>query len=264
MKDNPRPEGEGQDSTKRGGKLFVVGIGPGGPLDRTHRAEQAVAESEVVVGYTRYLSLITDLTGGKELISSGMTKERERCRAAIEKARQGRIVALISSGDAGIYGMAGLAVEMAEVDGDAVPIEIVPGITAAGAAAAKLGAPLMLDFACISLSDLLVPWETIRQRLDAVASADLVVALYNPRSKKRTNQLEEAAKIFLKYRNGGTPVGIGTAVGTPDERITIATLDNFLHLDINMRSIVLIGNRSSRIVRGFFVTPRGYRVSVTQ
>lgn len=238
----------------------MVGIGPGGPLDRTHRAEQAIARSTVIVGYTRYLSLVADLTEGKELISSGMTKERDRCRAALLRAAQGNTVALISSGDAGIYGMAGLAVEMAAGEDIPVPIEMVPGITAANAVASRLGAPLMLDFACISLSDLLVPWETIRQRLEAVASADLVVALYNPRSKKRRDQIEEAAAILLKYRDGNTPVGIGTAVGTDDERIHLATLDNFLHLEINMRSIVVVGNRSSKIVHGFFVTPRGYHV----
>ncbi len=260
MNDNSDSRGKPRNEDSAPGKLFVVGIGPGGPLDRTHRAERAIADSDVVAGYTRYLDLIADLTTGKELISSGMTKERERCRAAIEKAKEGRTVALISSGDAGIYGMAGLAVEMAVADGNPVPIEIVPGITAAGATAARLGAPLMLDFACISLSDLLVPWETIRHRLNAVAAADLVVALYNPRSKKRTGQLEEAAEIFLSNRDGKTPVGIGTAVGCPDERIIVATLDNFLHLDINMRSIVVIGNRSSKIIGGFFVTPRGYKV----
>ncbi|MFH1116402.1 MAG: precorrin-3B C(17)-methyltransferase [Pseudomonadota bacterium] len=260
MNDNSGSRGKPRNADSGPGKLFVVGIGPGGPLDRTRRAEQALAGSDVVVGYARYLDLISDLTEGKELISSGMTKERERCRAAIEKAKEGRTVALISSGDAGIYGMAGLALEMVAADDNPVPIEIVPGITAAGAAAARLGAPLMLDFACISLSDLLVPWETIVHRLEAVAAGDLVVALYNPRSKKRKSQLDEAAGIFLKYRNGKTPVGIGTAVGTPDECITMATLDNFLHLEITMRSIVVIGNSSSKIIGGFFVTPRGYKV----
>jgi len=237
-----------------------VGIGPGGRLDRTHRAEEAIAASDVVVGYAKYLDLVEDLTAGKTLISSGMTKERERCRAALERAQEGLTVALISSGDPGIYGMAGLALEMANSEDVPVAIEIVPGVTAASAIAARLGAPLMLDFACISLSDLLVPWETIRQRLEAVAAADLVVALYNPRSKRRTTQLEETAAIFLKHREGKTPVGIGTAVGTEGEKIQVATLDNFLHLDINMRSIVVIGNSTSRIVGEAFVTPRGYGV----
>jgi len=237
-----------------------VGIGPGGPLDRTRRAEQAIAESQVVVGYNRYLSLIADLTEGKELISSGMTKEQERCLAAIQRAEQGATVALISSGDAGIYGMAGLALELAGREGAAIPIEIVPGVTAAGAAAARLGAPLMLDFACISLSDLLVPWEMIRKRLEAVASADLVAVLYNPRSKKRSDQLEEAASVFGRYREGKTPVGIGTAVGTEDEEIILSDLDHFLDLNINMRSVVIIGNRTSKVVDGWFITPRGYRV----
>ncbi|MEW6141170.1 MAG: precorrin-3B C(17)-methyltransferase [Thermodesulfobacteriota bacterium] len=237
-----------------------MGIGPGGRLDRTHRAEEAIAASDVVVGYAKYLDLVEDLTAGKTLISSGMTKERERCRAALERAQEGLTVALISSGDPGIYGMAGLALEMANSEDVPVAIEIVPGVTAASAIAARLGAPLMLDFACISLSDLLVPWETIRQRLEAVAAADLVVALYNPRSKRRTTQLEETAAIFLKHREGKTPVGIGTAVGTEGEKIQVATLDNFLHLDINMRSIVVIGNSTSRIVGEAFVTPRGYGV----
>jgi precorrin-3B C17-methyltransferase len=237
-----------------------VGIGPGGPLDRTHRAERAIAESQVVVGYKRYLDLIADLTKDKELVSSGMTKETERCEAAIQKARQGATVALVSSGDSGIYGMAGLALELANSSGNPVAIEIIPGVTAATATAAKLGAPLMLDFACISLSDLLVPWAMIRQRLEAVAAADLVVALYNPRSKKRTDQLEEAAEIFHRYRAGTTPVGVGTAVGTEDESLILSDLDHFLGLEINMRSIVIIGNGSSKTIDGWFVTPRGYRV----
>ncbi|HMK34469.1 MAG TPA: precorrin-3B C(17)-methyltransferase [Desulfomonilaceae bacterium] len=237
-----------------------MGIGPGGPLDRTRRAERAIADSQVIAGYKRYLDLIRDLTGGKELISSGMTKETERCEAAVRKARQGATVALVSSGDAGIYGMAGLALELANGTGTHVPVEIVPGVTAASATAARLGAPLMLDFACISLSDLLVPWTTIRDRLRAVAAADLVVALYNPKSKKRTNQLQEAAEIFRAHRPGMTPVGVGTAVGTEDESLVLSDLDHFLGQEINMRSIVIIGNRTSKITGGWFITPRGYTV----
>lgn len=238
----------------------MVGIGPGGRLDRTPRAEQAIAQSQVVVGYKRYLDLIADLTADKELISSGMTRETERCEAAVHRAEQGDVVALVSSGDAGIYGMAGLALELAQKSETPVPVEIVAGVTASTATAARLGAPLMLDFACISLSDLLVPWAMIRQRLEAVAAADIVVALYNPRSKKRTDQLEEAAAIFLQHRPGSTPVGVGTAVGTADESIVLSDLDHFLSLDINMRSIVIVGNSTSKIVNGWFITPRGYAV----
>lgn len=212
----------------------------------------------MVVGYKRYLDLISDLTAGKELISSGMTQEKERCLAALQRASQGETVALVSSGDAGIYGMAGLAVEMASSEGMAVPVEIVPGVTSASAAAAKVGAPLMLDFACISLSDLLVPWEMIRQRLEAVAQADLVVALYNPKSRKRSDQIEEAARIFRKHRPGTTPVAIATAVGTDEEEIFLTDLDGFLRCKISMRSIVIVGNRSSKVIDGFFITPRGY------
>ena len=238
----------------------MVGIGPGGPMDRTRAAEEAIAASSVVVGYTRYLNLIGDLTTGKELVSSGMTKEIDRCRAALEKAAKGQTVSLISSGDAGVYGMAGLAIELAKEEQWDVDIEIVPGVSSALAAAAKMGAPLMLDFACISLSDLLVPWDTIKRRIEAVAAADLVTVIYNPKSKKRTKQIEETARIFKKHRSGSTPVGIGTAVGTSDEQIVHSDLDHFLDCDINMRSVVIIGNSSSKIINGRFITPRGYKV----
>ena len=166
------------------------------------------------MGYTPYLESIADLTDGKETIASGMTHEIVRCREALARAAAGDVVALISSGDAGIYGMAGLALELAAAEQIDVPIEIVAGVTAASAAAAALGAPLMLDFAVISLSDLLVTWETIRARLQAVAGADLVVALYNPRSKKRVRHLEEAVEIFCATRPDETPVGIVTGAGT--------------------------------------------------
>ncbi len=187
------------------GKIYVVGIGPGGRGHRTCRAVEAIAESRVVAGYHPYLELVADLTAGKELIASGMTHEVQRCRQALQRAAQGEVVSLLSSGDPGIYGMAGLALEIRHAEGFDVAVEIVPGVTAASAAAAALGAPLMLDFAAISLSDLLVPWETIRQRLAAVAAADLVVALYNPRSAKRVRQLEEAVAIFRGSRPGETP-----------------------------------------------------------
>lgn len=236
----------------------MVGIGPGGPLDRTRRAEEAIAASDVVAGYGRYLELVADLTAGKELIATGMTREKERCRLALARAKEGKAVALVSSGDPGVYGMAGLVLEIAATEGISVPIEIVPGVTAASALAARLGAPLMCDFAAISLSDLLVPWETIRSRLEAVAAADLVVALYNPRSQRRTRQLAEAAAIFRRHRPGTTPVGIGTAVGTPEETILLSDLDRFLELPITMRSIIIVGNRSSMRIAEWFVTPRGY------
>jgi precorrin-3B C17-methyltransferase len=242
------------------GKLYVVGIGPGGPLDRTRRAEAAIAASDVIAGYTRYVELVADLTAGKEIIATGMTREVERCRLALERAAAGKTVSLVSSGDPGIYGMAGLALELAAAEGFSVPIEIVPGVSAAQALAARLGAPLMCDFAVLSLSDLLVPWETIRRRLEAVAAADLVCALYNPRSQKRRYQLDEAAAIFRRHRPGTTPVGIGTAVGTGEEQILLTDLESFLALPIDMRSVVIIGNGATRRIGDWIVTPRGYGV----
>ena len=238
----------------------MVGIGPGGPLDRTRRAEEAIQASQVVAGYTHYMALISDLTEGKERIATGMTHEEERCRLALARAQAGQTVAVVSSGDPGIYGMAGLILEIAAAEGITVPIEIVPGVTAANTLAARLGAPLMCDFATLSLSDLLVPWETIRGRLEAVAAADLVCALYNPRSQKRTQQLDEAAAIFRRHRPGTTPVGVGTAVGTSEEQILLSDLDHFLALPIAMRSVVIIGNRSTKRIADWFVTPRGYGV----
>ena len=238
----------------------MVGIGPGGPLDRTRRAEEAIAASDCVVGYTRYVDLVSDITAGKELIATGMTREAERCRLALKRAHEGKSVSLISSGDPGVYGMAGLALELAAGEGISVPIEIVPGVTAAGVLAARLGAPLMCDFAVLSMSDLLVPWETIRERLEAVAAADLVAAIYNPRSQKRTRQLDEAAAIFRRHRPITTPVGVGTALGSPEEQVFLSDLEHFLALPIAMQSVVIIGNSATRRIADWFVTPRGYKV----
>ena len=242
------------------GRLFVVGIGPGGPLDRTRRAEEAIAASGCIVGYTRYVKLVSDITAGKELIATGMTREAERCRLALRRVQEGMTVSLISSGDPGVYGMAGLVLEIAAAEGISVPIEIVPGVTAASALAARLGAPLVCDFAVLSMSDLLVPWEQIRRRLEAVATADLVAAIYNPRSQKRTRQLDEAAEIFRRHRPGTTPVGVGTALGSPEEQVLLSDLDHFLALPIAMQSVVIIGNRTTRRITEWFVTPRGYAV----
>ena len=189
-----------------------------------------------------------------------MTQEIDRCRLALQAAAQGKIVSLVSSGDPGIYGMAGLAIELNRAENFNVPIEIVPGLTAASAAAARLGAPLMLDFAVISLSDLLVPWETIRRRIEAIAAADLVLALYNPRSAQRVTQLEETVAILSKHRAPTTPVGIGHSIGADEEHLTLTDLQSLLAQDIDMRSIVIIGNSATTVLDGWLLTPRGYRV----
>lgn len=189
-----------------------------------------------------------------------MLQEVERCAQAVELAAAGRTVALVSSGDPGVYGMAGLAIEQAHQLGHKLEIEVVAGISAANSAAARLGAPLMLDYAVVSLSDLLVPWEQIVHRLKALAVADMVVALYNPRSHRRVRQLEEAAAIFLAERPASTPVGIGTALGMENETIVHSTLGAFLNEEINMRSVVVIGNRTTCMIDGRMVTPRGYRL----
>ncbi len=238
--------------------MFVVGIGPGNPLDRTVRAENAIRCSSLIVGYTPYIEQIQDLLDGQETISTGMMKESERCQAALEAAAAGQTVSLISSGDAGIYGMAGLAMEMAAAEKYTVEIEAVPGVSAANAAAAQLGAPLMLDSAIISLSDLLVPWEQIVTRLKAIARADMVVSLYNPRSKKRVKHLDEAAAIFREQRPPATPVGIVTAASREEQQVVISDLEHFLDEEIGMNSIVIIGSSTTEIIEGRMVTPRGY------
>jgi len=203
---------------------------------------------------------LDDLVAGKEVCSTGMRAEKERCQLAIDRARAGAVVSLISSGDPGIYGMAGLVLEMLGGDHKPVQVKIIPGVSAAQIAAARLGAPLTLDYACISLSDLLVPWATIRGRLEAVAAADLVTALYNPRSMRRISQLEEAVAIFNKHRADTTPVGIATALGAPAEKVILTDLGHLLEHEIDMRTIVLIGNSTSRNMNGWFVTPRGYKL----
>jgi adenosylcobyric acid synthase len=243
-------------------QLFVVGIGPGGYPHITPAARDAIEAAEVVVGYRTYLDFIPDLLRGKELVSTGMTREVERCRQALDIAAAGRTTALVSSGDAGVYGMAGLVLELVSSGlWGPVEIEIVPGISAVQAAAARLGAPLMHDFAVVSLSDLLTPWESIRRRLEAAASADFVVALYNPKSRGRIIQLSEARQILLRHRSPETPVGIVRNACRDGEEVTIATLGELPEEKVDMMSIVLVGNSSTLLDNcGRMVTPRGYKI----
>ena len=238
----------------------MVGIGPGGLEGRTHEAENAIKQSEIVFGYSRYIELAGDLLDGKQVIPSGMRQEVNRCLGALKTANEGNTVSILSSGDPGIYGMAGLVLQLASEKGFTFPIKVIAGVSAASAAAASFGAPLMCDYACISLSDLLVPWDQIKQRLQKVAEADLVAVLYNPRSKKRIKQLDQAADIFRQYRLPQTPVGIATSVGTKDENTIISDLGSFLDLEVGMRSTVIIGNSTSKVFGDFFITQRGYRI----
>jgi len=251
-------------------KLYVVGIGPGGLNHMTLEARQALESAAAVVGYKTYLDFITPLLAGKEIVSSGMMKEVERCEAALRLAAAGKITALVSSGDAGVYGMAGLVLELLDASATEakdlpllhrnVEVVIVPGVSAVQAAASVLGAPLMHDFAVISLSDLLTPWEAILRRLAAAADADFVTALYNPRSKGRVTQLDEARQIFLLSRSAATPVGIVRNACRDGEEKVVTTLGEMLSHDIDMFSIVIIGNSATFVDQaGRMVTPRGYK-----
>ncbi len=244
------------------GKIMLVGIGPGHADHMTARARAAIAEADVVVGYVTYIKLVADLLDGKEVVRKGMTEELDRAVHALAAARQGRKVALVSSGDAGVYGMAGPTYEVLFQAGwtpeDDVEVEIVPGASALNSCAALVGAPLTHDFCAISLSDLLTPWPVIARRLDAVAYADFVVALYNPKSGRRTRQIVEAQRLFLRHRRPDTPVAIVKSAYRRRQHIEFTTLERMGEHDIGMLSTVLIGNRHTFVRDGLMVTPRGY------
>lgn len=244
------------------GKIMLVGIGPGSVDHMTARARAAIAEADVVIGYVTYIKLVADLLDGKEIIRKSMTEELDRAVSALASARAGKKVALISSGDAGVYGMAGPTYEVLFQSGwtpdDPVQVEIVPGASALNSCAALVGAPLTHDFCAISLSDLLTPWPTIARRLDAVAMADFVVALYNPKSGRRTRQIVEAQRLFLRHRRADTPVAIVKSAYRRRENIVFTTLDRMADADIGMLSTVLIGNSNTFVRDGLMVTPRGY------
>ena len=258
------------------GKIFVVGIGPGSAEHLTQRARTALYEADVIVGYKTYINLIKCIVGGKEIVSTGMTEEVERCKAAIELAEKGKKVAVISSGDAGIYGMAGLIYELVVSGQQSVvsqipatghrplatsDIEVIPGVSALNAAAAVLGAPLMHDFAAISLSDLLTPWEVIQKRVESAAMADFVICIYNPKSSGRVEQIGIARDLILKHRKPDTSVGIVKNAMRDGQRVVITTLAQMLNHDIDMLTTILIGNSTTFVVDGVMVTPRGYKLS---
>jgi precorrin-3B C17-methyltransferase len=244
------------------GKIMLVGLGPGSHDHLTARARAAIAEADVVIGYVTYIRLVADLLDGKEVIKKSMTEELDRAIEAYDRARQGRKVALISSGDAGVYGMAGPTYEVLfqagwTPDSD-IEVEIIPGASALNTCAALVGAPLTHDFCAISLSDLLTPWPVIARRLDAAAAADFVTALYNPKSGRRTGQIVEAQRLFLRHRAPATPVAIVKSAYRPKQRIEFTTLDRMTEADIGMLSTVLIGNSNTYVRDGLMVTPRGY------
>lgn len=244
------------------GKIMLVGLGPGAVEHMTGRARAAIAEADTVIGYATYIRLVEDLLAGKEVVKKGMTEELDRAIEALDRAKQGKRVALISSGDAGVYGMAGPTFEVLFQAGwtpeSDIEVEIVPGASALNTCAALVGAPLTHDFCAISLSDLLTPWPTIARRLDAVAYADFVVALYNPKSGRRTRQIQEAQRIFLRHRDPKTPVAIVKSAFRPKQRLEFTTLEKMAEADIGMLSTVLIGNSNTFIRDGLMVTPRGY------
>ncbi|MDD2979658.1 MAG: precorrin-3B C(17)-methyltransferase [Hespellia sp.] len=240
------------------GKIYVVGIGPGAYEQMTIRAAKVLQKSDLIVGYTVYVDLVKEHFPGKEFRTTPMTKEVERCRLALQEASYGKQVSMICSGDAGVYGMAGLVYECSE-EFPEVEIEIVPGVTAALGGAAVLGAPLIHDFCLISLSDLLTPWEKIEKRLLAAAEADFVICLYNPSSRKRSDYLEKACRIVKKYQAEETICGIVSNIAREGEQMELMTLEELEKTKVDMFTTVFIGNSQTKKIDGKMVTPRGYR-----
>jgi precorrin-3B C17-methyltransferase len=248
----------------------VVSLGPGFPEYIIPRAQNALAEAQVVVGYSTYIDLVRPLLHDQEVVATGMKAEVKRCQLALDRASKGQRVALVSSGDAGIYGMAGLVLEMcaaqglkvgppadgAEVD---IHLEVIPGVPALAAGAALLGAPLMHDFVVISLSDLLTPWESIIRRLELAAQGDFVIVLYNPKSKKRDWQLGAVQELLLRHKDPATPVGIVSRAMRDGQAATITTLEDLTKNPVDMQTIVIIGNSQTHTYASYMITPRGYR-----
>lgn len=238
-------------------KLWIIGLGPGGGEDLTGKARKALAESDVIVGYTVYIDLIRAEFGHKELLTTPMRKEQERCEMALALADTGKTVAMVCSGDPGVYGMAGLCYELSD-QWPEVELSVLPGITAACGGAAVLGAPLMHDFCLISLSDLMTPWEKIERRLRAAAEADFVLCIYNPSSHKRKDYLARACDILLEAKSPDTPCGYVREIGRDGEAATVLPLGQLRDAQVDMFTTVFVGNSQTKVINGKLVTPRGY------
>ena len=239
-------------------KLYVIGIGPGEYEQMTLKAIHAMEKSEVIIGYTVYVDLVKEHFQGKEFMTTPMKKEVDRCVMAFEEAKKGKVVSMICSGDAGVYGMSGLMYEVG-VNYPEVELEIIPGVTAATGGAAVLGAPLIHDFCLISLSDLLTPWEKIEARLLAAAQADFVVCLYNPSSKKRSDYLQKACDLMMQYKSPETVCGIVSYIGRDGEHYEVMDLKTLRDTKVDMFTTVWVGNSQTKEINGKMVTPRGYR-----
>ncbi len=244
------------------GKLFVVSIGPGGMEHMTPAALQALKQCELVSGYTTYIKQVNEFITGKDIIQTGMHKEVDRCRAAVMAAAQGRTVALVSGGDAGVYGMAGLILEIVDKEGlaDRVDVRVIPGVTSATACASLLGSPLMHDFVTISLSNWLTDITLIEKRLHCAGQGDFVVAIYNPKSKARPDIINRARDILLQYKDACTPVGIVRNAYRDVQEIELTTLEKMCDSEIDMRTTVIVGNTATYVSGGRMITPRGYVV----
>ena len=240
-------------------KIYVVGIGPGAYDQMTGRAIRALNESDVIIGYTVYVDLVKEYFAGKEFMTTPMKKEVDRCVLAFEEAKKGKTVSMICSGDAGVYGMAGLMYEIGE-EYPEVAIEVIPGVTAALGGSAVLGAAVGHDVSLISLSDLLTPWELIEERLRCAAKADFVICLYNPSSRKRSTYLAKACEIMLEYKAEDTVCGIVKNIAREGETMQTLTLKELKETTVDMFSTVFIGNKQTKVIREKMVTPRGYRI----
>jgi precorrin-3B C17-methyltransferase len=252
------------ERVKTRGKLYVVGVGPGNHDHMTFRAKEVIGEANVIIGYDTYVSLVEDLIEGKQVHRYPMTQEVDRANQAIDLAEKGDIVCLVSSGDPGIYGMIGLVYEILAERGwsknKGLYVECVPGVSSLNSCAALVGSPLMTDFAVVSMSDLLVPWDIITKRVEAAAAGDFVTVIYNPASKKRIHQLRDTREIFLKYRKPETPVAVVKGAYRENQQIVVTTLENMLNFPdmLGMITTVIVGNSSTFSYNNMMINPRGY------